>query len=282
MSVWKEDGDYIYVSGHRGWFDKYPENTMESFQAALDLGVDQIETDIRVSKDGELVLFHDSSLERTTNGTGLLIEKTLAELKELDAGSHKGAQFAGCRIPTLREFFDLVKEYPEVTLDLEFKEYPTEGREELAYNVCDKILQMVEEYGYRDRIFINTFSGKLHEYVKVTYKDTYRQHVYFPIKNLGTVTEDPYAYAYCSGMFGDYAKWQAYVPEDGSEKEPYLDLATTEECKEMLARGVKCWSGPHVRNERVIDMAIEAGVTLICCNNPDEVLEILRKKGMHK
>ena len=118
--------------------------------------------------------------------------------------------------------------------------------------------------------------------MKATYKDTYRQHVYFPIKNLGTVTEDPYAYAYCSGMFGDYAKWQAYVPEDGSEKEPYLDLATAEECKEMLARGVKCWSGPHVRNEKVIDMAIEAGVTLICCNNPDEVLEILRKKGMHK
>jgi hypothetical protein len=57
---------------------------------------------------------------------------------------------------------------------------------------------------------------------------------------------------------------------------------TEEECRQMLARGVKCWSGPHIRNERVIDMAIKAGVTLICCNNPDEVLEILRKKGMHK
>ena len=90
MSIWKEDGDYIYVSGHRGWFDKCPENTIESFQAALDLGVDQIETDIRVTKDGELVLMHDATVDRTTDGTGKVIDYTLAELKQLDAGIHKG------------------------------------------------------------------------------------------------------------------------------------------------------------------------------------------------
>ena len=58
MNYWKQSEHYIYVAAHRGWRTKYPENTMEAFQAALELGVDQIETDVRITKDGELVLIH--------------------------------------------------------------------------------------------------------------------------------------------------------------------------------------------------------------------------------
>lgn len=117
MDYWTQSERNIFVAAHRGWCEKYPENTMLAFKKAIELGVDQIETDIRITKDNELVLIHDATLERTTNGTGKVCEYTLAELKQLDAG--KGKQ-----IPTLRELLELVKDHPTITLDLEFKEYP--------------------------------------------------------------------------------------------------------------------------------------------------------------
>ena len=82
MNFWAESNDNIYVASHRGWSEKYPENTMEAFRAAIDIGIDQIETDIRVTKDGKLVLIHDATVDRTTNGTGLVEEKTLDELSQ--------------------------------------------------------------------------------------------------------------------------------------------------------------------------------------------------------
>jgi glycerophosphoryl diester phosphodiesterase len=100
---------------------------MLAFREAVKLGVDQIETDVRITKDGELVLIHDATLERTTNGSGRVCDHTLAELKMLDAGR-------GEQIPTLRELFELVKDHPTMTLDLEFKEYPVSGWENVAYS----------------------------------------------------------------------------------------------------------------------------------------------------
>ena len=84
---------YMRVAAHRGFSEKYPENTMEAFRAALEAGADEIETDVRVSADGELVLIHDETADRTTDGTGKICEMTLAELKKLDAGIKKGAEF---------------------------------------------------------------------------------------------------------------------------------------------------------------------------------------------
>ena len=73
MNYWTQSKDNIWVAAHRGWCSKYPENTMEAIKAAVEVGVDQIETDVRVTKDGELVLFHDPTVDRTTNGTGKVI-----------------------------------------------------------------------------------------------------------------------------------------------------------------------------------------------------------------
>ena len=81
MNYWTQSKDNIWVAAHRGWCSKYPENTMEAIKAAVEVGVDQIETDIRVTKDGELVLFHDPTVDRTTNGTGKVIDYTLEELR---------------------------------------------------------------------------------------------------------------------------------------------------------------------------------------------------------
>ena len=270
MNYWTQSPKNIYVAAHRGWPAKYPENTMESFKAATELGVDQLELDVRVTKDNELVIIHDATVDRTTNATGLVCEYTLAELKALDAGSHMGEQFKDCKIPTFIEFMDYIKDHPTMTLDVELKEYPTEGHEAIAYDVCDRVLKIIDDYDFTDRVVINTWSGKLHEYIYGKYGKKYRLHSYYPVKHLGELTEDPYAYPYCCCMF---------TTKEGDQKEP---IATKEECDAMAARGVQPWAGAGVRKEKYVDMAIERGAYLITCNNPDEILNWLRQKGYHK
>ena len=86
MNYWTQSEKNIFVAAHRGWSEKYPENTILAFEKALELGVDQIELDIRITKDDQLVVIHDATVDRTTNGTGAVNSFTLAELQQLDAG----------------------------------------------------------------------------------------------------------------------------------------------------------------------------------------------------
>src|SRR5438105_2353760 len=92
----QEERGRVWVVGHRGAMGYCPENTMASFERALALGADWIELDVHLSRDGELIVIHDETLDRTTNGHGLVRDHTLAELKQLDAGD-------GQQIPTLDE-----------------------------------------------------------------------------------------------------------------------------------------------------------------------------------
>ena len=263
MNFWKQSEKNIYVAAHRGFSEIYPENTMEAFRAAIEIGVDQIETDVRITKDGALVLIHDDRVDRTTDGVGKVSDMTVAELRALDAGIKKGECFRGAKIPLLTELLDLVREHPTMTLDIELKEYPSEGREALAYEVCDRVLALVDAYGYTDRVVINSFSGKLNEYVYQKYGKKYRQHVFFPLEVLGECTIDPYSYAYCSCMFGG----QYMAPVEAFDR--------------MRAYGVQPWAGAAVKDAAGVDIAIERGATLITCNNPDEVLSLLRARGYH-
>lgn len=265
MNYWTLSPDNIYVAAHRGWSSRYPENTMEAFRAALSLNVDQLETDVRITRDGELVLIHDVKVDRTTNGTGPVSDYTLAELKQLDAGSWKGPEFTGCRIPTLLEFMELVKDVPGITLDIELKEYPTEGREELSYSVARRVLSIIDQYNFTDRIVINTFSGKLHEFLEDTYQKRYRRHIYFPQHYMSDCSRDPYTdSAYCCCMFGG------------------TRMASKEDFDWMLRRGIQPWAGAGVKDAEGVDEAIACGAYLITCNNPDEILNLLRERGKHQ
>ena len=99
------------IIGHRGAAGLAPENTLLSFRTALNLGVHMIELDIHETIDGHLVCIHDSSVERTTDGTGNIAEMTLEELKKLDAGQ-------GQRIPVLREVLDMARNKMKVNIEL--------------------------------------------------------------------------------------------------------------------------------------------------------------------
>jgi glycerophosphoryl diester phosphodiesterase len=98
------------IIAHRGHSIAVPENTLEAYRRAIELGTDMIECDVNRTKDGELVMIHDWMLDRTTNGSGRVEDVTLAEIRELDAGSRFDPSFAGLRVPTTAETLDLARE----------------------------------------------------------------------------------------------------------------------------------------------------------------------------
>jgi len=96
------------IIAHRGSKGTRPENTLPSFAAALADGADGIETDVHLSKDGHLIIMHDERVDRTTDGEGRIVDLTLAQLKQLDAGIKFDASYAGTRVPTLDEVVQLL------------------------------------------------------------------------------------------------------------------------------------------------------------------------------
>ena len=93
---------------HRGGGGLAPENTLGAFQNALRIGTDVIEIDVHLSKDGEVVVIHDETLDRTTDRTGIVSELTLAEIREADAGVRFSEDFRGERVPTLAETLECI------------------------------------------------------------------------------------------------------------------------------------------------------------------------------
>lgn len=150
------DGKRVILAAHRGDRANYPENTLAAFRSALALGADMIETDIRMTKDGHLVLIHDRSTLRTTGVDLFVDELTLEELQALDAGK-------GEKIPTVREFLELISDTP-MLVNWEFKIYPNSFGDEYAFSVVDKLLDLIKEYGVEERSMLNSFSNRVLEY----------------------------------------------------------------------------------------------------------------------
>lgn len=123
--------------GHRGYPAKYPENTMLGFRKAIEVGCHGIELDVRLTKDREVVVIHDKTLERTTNGEGLVNEYTLKELKNLDAGR-------GEKIPTLQE---VLSEITGIKLLIELKED--------SEKICEETVKLA---GERENTIFTSFS----------------------------------------------------------------------------------------------------------------------------
>ena len=98
------------IIAHRGHSIDLPENTIEAYRRAIELGVEMIECDVNMTRDGELVMIHDWMLDRTTTATGRVEDVTLDEIRGVDAGSRFHPAFAGARIPTTSETLDLARE----------------------------------------------------------------------------------------------------------------------------------------------------------------------------
>lgn len=151
-----EKNNEVLVIAHQGGDGLFPSNTLYAFQEAAKLGVDVLELDIHSSKDGELVVIHDDTVDRTTNGTGNVSDLTLAELKELDAGydwspERKGESFPyrdkGITIPTLEEVF---QEFPDYRINVEIKQ----DTPSIAQSLCD----LIQKHEKQEQVLVVSFS----------------------------------------------------------------------------------------------------------------------------
>jgi glycerophosphoryl diester phosphodiesterase len=146
------------VIGHRGSPTKAPENTLVSFEQALRDGADSIELDVQVSRDGELVVIHDSTLERTTDGVGSVRERSLAELKRLDAGSWFDPRFSDQTIPTLKESLQWAR--GKTRVDIEVKP------ESVPYLTPEALVGTVREQRMEGQVAITSFDREFVESVE--------------------------------------------------------------------------------------------------------------------
>lgn len=143
----------VFVMAHRGFSGIAPENTLTAFQRAIQIGSDFIELDVRFSRDGKLVVFHDDTLERTTNGRGRVAAFTLQELKKLDAGSWFGLSFSDEKIPTLAEVLHLAKGRILVNIELKKGDHGRYTMNDLA----DQALKEVRESGMEGQVLFSSF-----------------------------------------------------------------------------------------------------------------------------
>lgn len=261
--MWHQSERYIYVAGHRGFPSKYPENTLLSFQAAIDSGVDMVELDIRMTSDKELVVIHDATVDRTCDGSGLVAEKTLKEMQSLDAGLYKGEAFRGTRIPTFEETLETLKDYKTMLYNFELKEYPRDGNETRAFETADRAMELIEQYGLLDRCVINAFDATILEYIHKRWGDGVRLHGYYPASFLHVTDKnsDPYEYLYCVC--------------------PFEKQRVAESYDWLWSHGVQPWAGAWVKTEEDVREAISYHSPLITCNDPENILKILRSLGRH-
>lgn len=138
------------IYAHRGASAYAPENTLAAFRLALEQGADGIELDAKLSADGEVVVIHDQTVDRTTQGKGRVNQLAISELKKLDAGSWKGDAFTGEKIPTLAEVFASVGGKLKINVELTNYSSPQDG-------LPEKALALVQEYHLEDSVLFSSF-----------------------------------------------------------------------------------------------------------------------------
>ncbi|UJF31925.1 glycerophosphodiester phosphodiesterase [Paenibacillus hexagrammi] len=147
------------IIGHRGAAGEAPENTLASFELALKQGADGIELDVHLTQDGQIVVCHDPTLNRTTNGTGYIVQQSLESIQQLDAGAWFGDAFRGERVPTLREVFEAVPEGKLINVEVK---HAYEGRMEHV------LLSFLRRSGRMQDVVVSSFDHKCIKRLKVS------------------------------------------------------------------------------------------------------------------
>lgn len=233
---------------HRGFSGEYPENTMLAFKKAIEAGVDGIELDVHFSKDGELVIIHDEHIDRTCNGTGRVCDYTLAELKGFDASAGFVGKYGVNEIPTLREYFELVKPVEGLITNIELKtgilEYP---------GIEKAVNDMILEFDLADRIIISSFN---HASV-------------MRFKEINPQIKCGYLVVECPPDFGSFTK------SKGIECiHPKHQTLTKEIAAEIIANSIEInpWT---VNDEEDIRRLHSIGVNSIIGNYPDKAKKVI-------
>lgn len=236
------DKNRIMVAAHRGDSARYAENTVLAFEKALALGVDNIETDVRKSKDGKLFLIHDATLERTTDGAGDVHGFTYAELKKFDAGKLRAPGSAGQRIPLFTDLLDLCKN-KEITLNIEIKDN--------TFEVVDEAVKLALQYFTREQFVIACFDARIVEYA-------WQKH--------NVLTQ-----GFTPRYFANHSQKTYTCMHSVGIHHPHL---TPELCNVFKALNIRPWAWAQDTAE-MAEHAIACGVELMTCNDPVPALRVL-------
>lgn len=254
--LWYAHKNHIPVLGHRGIKAKYPENTLISFEAAIRLGVDLIEFDVNVSKDGELVVVHDCKIDRTSDHQGATRDYTLSELKSFDFGSYFDEKFKGTQIPTLREVLTLAAPYQSLLLNVEIKD--------MSHDTVDATVAMIHEFGLEERCVIACFDAEIIRYLKKAHPEMRAQG--FPGRYMQNFTEETY-----NCMFG------MGIPIRGKD---CTDDTVKADVAFARSRGILAWLFCADTVEDV-HRCISYGCDNITGNDPEVALQVLRELELH-
>ena len=144
--------------GHRGYPAKFPENTLASFEGAIQAGCDMIELDVTLSRDRKIVVIHDDKLNRTTNGKGPVREHTLEEIKRLDAGIWFDPRFSAERVPELREVLKLTGGRCMVNIEIKESAYEADYPGD---SIEHQVVELVNTGGDGNRVIISSFDKRI-------------------------------------------------------------------------------------------------------------------------
>ena len=255
-TLWYKSENRIPVLGHRGIRAKYPENTLISFEKAIQLGVDLIEFDVNITADGVPVVIHDCTIDRTSDHSGAVREYTLEQLKSFDFGCKFGEEFVGTQIPTLEEVLTLAAKEQSLLLNVEIKDMTEEA--------VDKTIEMLHQFSLEDRSVIACFDAEILRYTKKAHPHMRCQG--FPGRHMKNFTEDTYDVMFGMGI---PISWK-----DCTEETIRADVAFAR------SRGILAWLF-CADTELDVRKCVEFDCDNITGNDPAVALKVLRELNLH-
>jgi glycerophosphoryl diester phosphodiesterase len=247
-------GKRALVIGHRGYSAFAPENTLPAFRLALEAGVDLVELDFRQSADGQLIVFHDPDLDRTTDarlrwgGKHIRVEtKTIAEIRSLDAGQWFDGKFAGTPVPLLSEALDLIQPNGIALLERKSGEVETTAH-------------LLESKGLVGRVIVQSFDWS---FLKALHQRLPQQ----PLGALGPLTGLP-GVKKAPGVFGQLTgRWLRALRQTGASVVVWNKQVSKTAVRQAHEQGLRVWVYTINRPELALKL-LELGVDGLITNNP--------------
>ena len=257
------------VIAHQGGDGIWPGDTMFAFEKSVELGVDVLEMDAHITKDGQIVLMHDEEVDRTTNGIGLIEEMTLAELKELDAAygwsNDEGKTFPyrgqAIRVPTLRELFE---KCPQMRYVIEIK---------LTQNPIESPLcELIRDHGMEDRVLVASFHDQAMQNFRAACPEVATSASRTEVRNFVLLGK-----AFLSGLIA--TRYQSIQPPYDPKESLNIPIMTARFIREAHAKNIRVepWT---VNDPELMRQYIQWGVDGIMTDRPDLMIEVLEEMGI--
>jgi glycerophosphoryl diester phosphodiesterase len=177
LYVYTKGNNKVEIQGHRGARGNYPENTLSAFRYAIENDVDALELDLQMTKDKEIIIYHDKQIDTTicSHPSARIKDLTLSEILKYDCGSKQNPIFpqqiivVGERIPSFKELIEMVQNeyyYKSIKMNVEIKTEQNVDTDEEVYEFTNKLIEIIHQYNLQNKITIQSFDTRALEYVK--------------------------------------------------------------------------------------------------------------------